>query len=103
MKALTKKATTVAILAAMAAPGLTMADVTVYGKAHLAINSNSGVDSSEDVTVSSQNSRFGVKGSQELSEGLKAIYKMEWAVDMTDNNGKVSLDDADADGQVDID
>lgn len=103
MKALTKKATTVAILTAMSAPGLAMADVTVYGKAHLAITSNSGTDSSEDITVSSQNSRFGVKGSQDLGEGLEVIYKMEWAVDMADNNGKIALEDADTDGQVDID
>lgn len=96
MKALTKNATAVAILAAIAAPGLAMADVTVYGKAHLSINSNT-----DDVTITSNNSRFGVKGSQDLSEGLKAIYKMEWAVDMADNSGKVTVEDTDSSGDID--
>lgn len=37
--------------------------------------------------VESRASRLGAKGSKDLGNGLKAIYKMEFEVDIADDNG----------------
>ena len=55
------------------------ADVTIYGKVHTSIDfvnpDASGEDSIYDVT--SRASRLGFKGSEDLGDGLKLIWKME--------------------------
>ena len=55
------------------------ADVTIYGKVHTSIDyidpAASGADSIYDVT--SRASRLGFKGSEDLGDGLKLIWKME--------------------------
>ncbi len=55
------------------------ADVTIYGKVHTSIDyvnpNGSGLDSIYDVT--SRASRLGFKGSEDLGDGLKLIWKME--------------------------
>lgn len=56
-------------------------DGKIYGKVNLTVESvDDGEDSVSEVT--SNASRIGVKGKTELSEGLYAIYKMEWEVDV---------------------
>jgi predicted porin len=81
-----KKLIAAAIAAAIAAPTAALAnDVTIYGVAHLSIDyldtdalSNDGFD------VVSRASRLGFKGTEDLANGLKAIWKMEFQVDMGD-------------------
>lgn len=55
------------------------ADVTIYGKVHTSIDyidpDAKGTDSIYDVT--SRASRLGFKGSEDLGDGLKLIWKME--------------------------
>ena len=71
------------LLAALSAPA--MADVNVYGKANVTVqNSDEGEGSFTE--IKSNASRFGVKGSETISEesGLKVVYKLEWQVDMSD-------------------
>ena len=71
------------LLAILSAP--VMADVTVYGKANVTIqNSDEGEGSFTE--IKSNASRFGLKGSEKLSEesGLEVVYKLEWQVDMSD-------------------
>ena len=67
-----------------------LADVTVYGKASVSFQST---DEAGDTTteVVSNSSRIGVKGSESLSEDLKAIYKFEF---------EVQVDDGDKDGEI---
>ncbi|MDA3806478.1 MAG: porin [Thiomicrorhabdus sp.] len=78
-----------AIASAIAAP-VAFADApTVYGQANVSIDSinvedatGSTVDAKSGTQVNSRASRIGVKGSEDLGNGLKAIYKMEFGVDV---------------------
>jgi predicted porin len=90
-----KKLLPLAIAAAMAAPAAAMADATVYGKIHAAyditdtsINWDDDIDQIYKDTVTrlnSHNSRVGIKGSEDLGNGLKAIYQLEFAVDIAED------------------
>lgn len=76
-----------AVASAIAAP-VAMADApTVYGQMQLSIDSINYKDTNGDKVneksgsqVNSYNSRVGIKGSADLGNGLKAIYKAEFKV-----------------------
>ncbi len=70
-----------AVAATMAAPAA-MAETTVYGNVHLSLNQADNDDPNADnnLRVSSNTSAIGVKGSEDLGDGLKAIYKLEFQV-----------------------
>ena len=60
-----------------------LADATIYGKANVSFQStDEGGDSITEVV--SNASRIGFKGSESLSDGLKAIYKFEFEVQVDD-------------------
>lgn len=87
MKTFSKNASALAILAALAAPGIASAEATLYGKAHLSFGSVSeddGVTDSSSNAVTSHSSRVGVKGSANTEGTAQFIYKFEWEVDMAD-------------------
>jgi predicted porin len=73
-----KKLLAIAIAAGMAAP--VFADATLYGQLHASLDVLDGAGDAE-TTVSSNSSRIGIKGSVDLTAGLKAIYKAEWGMD----------------------
>jgi predicted porin len=82
-----KKLLSLAIAAAMVAPAVAMADTTIYGRINTQlVNGTSGDDSEWDVEDNA--SRFGVKGSEDLGNGMKAIFQYEWAVD-SENTGDI--------------
>jgi predicted porin len=70
-----------------------MADTTVYGRIHTSIDSMTGASAAgvneEKLSVNSNSSRFGVKGSEDLGGGLKAIYQIESSVSANGNGGNV--------------
>lgn len=72
----------IAVAATMAAPAAVMAAPTVYGNVHLSLNAaDNDVDGADNnLKVSSNTSAIGVKGSEDLGNGLKAIYKVEFQV-----------------------
>ncbi|MBO1926951.1 porin [Thiomicrorhabdus sp. 6S2-11] len=72
-----------AIASAVAAP-VAMADApTVYGQLNLNYNKTADVDGS----INSTASRLGIKGSEDLGNGLKAVYGVEFGLDaIADNN-----------------
>lgn len=72
----------IAVAATMAAPAA-MAAPTVYGNLHMTILDLDSMTDGPDLT--SNTSAIGVKGSEDLGDGLKAIYKMEFQVDVTDS------------------
>ena len=76
-----------AIASAVAAP-VAMADAPViFGQLNLNVNATSGTDSS----VNSTASRLGVKGSEDLGDGLKAVYHIEFGLDeVTDANSSAT-------------
>ncbi|MCW8922580.1 MAG: porin [Gammaproteobacteria bacterium] len=79
-----------AVAAGMAASGAAFAasGATVYGNLHLSIDSpdNEG-SNTDDLTMKSQTSAIGVKGSEDLGDGLKAFYKVEFQVELDEQNG----------------
>jgi len=78
-----------AIASAVAAP-VAMADApTLYGQINMAVDQMSvdgtaGVKdkSASGTQINSRSSRLGVKGSEDLGNGLKAVYKLEFGVDV---------------------
>ena len=73
-----KKLIAAAIGAAVVAAPAAFAEATVYGKIHTDVRMNdSSVPNSDNYTVNSNASRLGFKGSEDLGNGLKAIYQIE--------------------------
>lgn len=83
----------VAVAAAVAAPAA-MADTTLYGLAHVSIDAlksdqPAGKDNN-NVNVSSNSSRLGVKGTEKINSNLSAIYQFETLVNISSNDGSSS-------------
>jgi predicted porin len=73
-----------AIIAATATPAVFASDVTVYGKVNISYNQ---IEKDEAGTIEQDNweletfaSRVGVKGSEEINDNLKAVYKVEYQI-----------------------
>ncbi len=80
-----KKLLALAVAGAMAAPLAANADVTIYGKLHMSVDvtdngSNSPLSPSNHTSVSSNSSRIGFKGSEDLGNGLSAVWQIEQTV-----------------------
>jgi len=82
-----KSILTIAVLAASVVAPAAMAAPTVYGNIHLTIVDQ---DKAENLYMSSNTTAIGVKGSEDLGDGMKAIYKLEWGVDTLTQTSKVS-------------
>ncbi len=76
-----------AIAAALILPTAVMAEATLYGNLHFSLNqADNDIDGADNnLKMSSNTSSIGVKGSEDLGDGLKALYKAEWEVDTADN------------------
>ncbi|WP_296230608.1 porin [uncultured Pseudomonas sp.] len=73
----------VAVGAALAVPAVAMADVTVYGRAHVSVDYlDDGADYSE-TNLSSNSSRLGFKGNHEINPNLKAFFQIEQQINFT--------------------
>lgn len=81
-----KKLIAIAV-AAVLAPAAAMADtsnVNVYGRLNASVDSLSGVTNQyTSAYVNTNSSRFGVKGSEDLGDGWKAIFQIETNVNLT--------------------
>lgn len=91
-----KKIIALAVAAALTAPALAFADnsnVTVYGLLNAdleSVRTNATVPAaakSSATRVASNASRFGVKGSEDLGDGLKGIWQLEVQVDLNGQGG----------------
>ncbi len=91
-----KKIIALAVAGILAAPVAAQAGVEVYGKARLSV----GVISNDDTTanredsklsISSHASRLGFKGTEDLGNGLKALWQIERGVDFTDKSTTLSV------------
>lgn len=90
-----KKLLTLAVAAAMVAPAAAMADATMYGKVRLAVESHDTESNGADnIQINSHSSRVGVKGSEDLGGGLKAVYKLEFGVHISDTANEFSGGDS---------
>ncbi len=82
MKTISKFAATAALLAPMA---VMAGGPTVYGKVHLSTDLIDDGDNT-DLNLSSNRSRLGVKGSEDVGNGLTVGYRYEWEVDVADKS-----------------
>jgi len=73
------------IAASLNATTVLAADPKVYGKANLSLNftDDNGTDTSK---LNSNASRFGIKGSFDATDSIKAIYKFEYETFIDDGN-----------------
>ena len=82
----------IAVAAAMVAgSAAVMADATVYGKIHVSVDSmdngkSGGTAVDNSIYVSSNSSRLGIKGSEDLGDGLSAIYQYEMTTEYSDES-----------------
>ena len=84
-----KKILAAAIVSAFAAPAFAAtANVDVYGKLHMSVNYFDDQPSAiNDVGLSSNASRIGFKGAEDLGGGLKAIWQVESTVVLDEGSG----------------
>ena len=73
-----KKLLALALAGLLTAPSVVLAQATWYGSFRAGILSSSG-----ETTLHSPASRWGVKGSNEISDGLSAVYRFEHKLDAT--------------------
>jgi len=71
------------LLIASALPMSAFADVTVYGKANVSLQNSDESDNSQFELVSNA-SRIGLKGGEQINDGLKAIYQFEYQTEVDD-------------------
>ena len=85
-----KRLLAIAIAAGLAAPLTVMAAdgsaAEIYGIAHVSVDrvAYDATGAVDTWNVTSRASRLGVKGSEDLGDGMKAVYKMEFGVDIAD-------------------
>jgi predicted porin len=98
-----KKSTiALAVAAALVASAAAQAETTLYGSIRAGIQWTNADIEVEDInspgdvfdtindgvwTVKDESSRWGIKGSEDLGNGLSAIYQVEWGFNTADNNG----------------
>ncbi len=98
-----KKLLAAAVVAAVAASPAAFADSTVYGKIHTSLDyadfdvGDFDLSESESITggswaVQSRASRLGFKGSEDLGNGLKAIYQIEFGIVADGGDQQLSSD-----------
>jgi predicted porin len=81
-----------AVAGAFAAPAFAAtSNVDVYGKLHVSVSMfDDQAETTNDLQVSSNASRIGFKGSEDLGGGLSAIWQIESGVNLDEQSGSVS-------------
>jgi len=83
-----KKIIALAIASAISAPAFAdNANVSIYGKAFLTVDSVSNDKATSQMRVNTNASRLGVKGSEDLGDGLKTVYQYEVEMDADGSTG----------------
>jgi len=84
-----KKLLAAAVTAAVFAAPAAFAESTLYGKFHTSIDYSDPVGGgNQNYEVRSRSSRLGFKGSEDLGDGLKAIFQAEFTVSTDGGNGQ---------------
>jgi len=90
-----KKLIAIVVGAAAVMPALALADVSIYGRAHVSVDFlDDGADYSE-TNLSSNSSRIGFKGDHQINQDLTAFYQIEQEVNFTNDNGGSGLNTRD--------
>lgn len=87
-----KKILAVAVASAFAAPAFAAtSNVDVYGKLHVSVSVfNDQTATVSDTQISSNASRFGIKGSEDLGGGLSAIWQVESSLNLDEQAGTLA-------------
>jgi predicted porin len=85
-----KKTIVAAAIAAVVAAPAAFAEVSIYGKAHLAMEF---ADNNGD-NIDSNASRFGIKASEDLGNGMSSFVKFEFGADAIDGDNGLTARDA---------
>jgi len=87
-----KKILAVALASAFAAPAFAAtSNVDIYGRLHLSVNwYDDQPNSVSDIGISSNASRIGFKGSEDLGGGLKGIWQIESGFNADEQNGTLA-------------
>jgi len=86
-----------AVVATMMSGAVLASGPTLYGKIHTSIdvmdNGGSGSEGTKynETSLNSNASRIGVKGQEDLGNGMKVGYLIEWQVDMTGDGGDMDI------------
>jgi len=93
-----KKTIVASAIAAVVAAPAAFADVSVYGKAHIAMSQVDNGGTTADVdSIDSRSSRFGIKSVEDLGNGMKmtAVFEFEHdAMDSTTNPASINARDS---------
>ena len=83
-----------AVAATLVSPLAANAAATVYGNAHVSIDSYDVPDAkngnTDNLVMNSRTSSIGVKGKEDLGGGMTALFKLEWQVAVDERNGTAS-------------
>ncbi|MDH0958446.1 porin [Pseudomonas chengduensis] len=82
----------VAVGAALAVPAVAMADVTVYGRAHVSVDYLDDGAKYSETNLSSNASRLGFKGDHAINPDLKAFFQIEQQINFTTGNSSGGTD-----------
>ena len=87
-----KKILAVAIATAFAAPAFAAtSNVDIYGKLHMSLNWYDDIPTNKsDIGISSNASRIGFKGSEDLGGGLKGVWQIESSLNLDEQNGSLA-------------
>ncbi|TLX53135.1 porin [Stutzerimonas nosocomialis] len=78
-----KKLIAIAVGSALSIPAVALADVSIYGRAHVSVDYlDDGADYSE-TNLSSNSSRLGFKGNHDINPDLKAFFQIEQQINFT--------------------
>jgi len=83
-----------AVAATLVSPLAANAAATVYGNAHVSIDSydvpDAGNGNSDELVMNSRTSSIGVKGKEDLGGGMTALYKLEWQLAVDERNKNIT-------------
>ena len=74
----------------IALPAAAVAEIDVYGRLNVTLQ-NSDEPPDEQVELQSNSSRVGVKGEEDLNGSLKAVYQLEWQVNVDAPSGEDNI------------
>ncbi len=96
-----KKLMAVAVAGALGAPAAAVAQVEIYGRANVFVDSYSATGASlgaagandfkSRTRVNDQGSRLGVRGREDLGRGLRAVYQIESGVNIDTGSNQTSV------------
>ncbi|MGD2117703.1 MAG: porin [Chromatiales bacterium] len=90
-----KKIIAAAVAAVISAPAAMAADTVVYGKVRQSVDfvdMGNGTSNVDNIQINDKSSRLGFKGSEDLGNGLKAVWKMEFGIAISSNSHGNGLD-----------